>query len=389
VLSPPRSGAVRPLRILLAPSAYYPHVGGIEETTRQLARHYRQGGHHVSVLTNRWPHGVPPREDLDGVGVTRLTFPLPASGLRDVARFLVMALPAAATFMRHVRAERPDVLHVIGAGPQSVYAALLHRYLGTRVVFTGQGELEFDAQRVFERSLMLRLGLHRMLKTADAVTACSDYVLRGLQTFGEMSAEGVVIPNGVDPGDFDVPPRRNDDLGRYVLAVGRLVPQKGFDVLLDAFTSKSLNRLTLVIAGDGMERQRLETKADDLGIRDHVRFLGSVDRQGVARLLGGAFLFALPSRGEPFGIALLEAMAAGVPSVATAAGGIPEFAYDGENALLVPPNDAGALSAALVRLSSDRLLRQRLSTAGRLTASAITWTSIANQYQRVYRRTIA
>ena len=197
-----------------------------------------------------------------------------------------------------------------------------------------------------------------------------------------------MIPNGVDPDEFDVAPAADNELGEYVFAVGRLVPQKGFDVLLDAFASSSLDGLKLTIAGDGVERQRLEARTDELGLRCRVRFVGMVDRSRLAGLLCGARAFAFPSRGEAFGIALLEAMAAGVPSVAAAAGGIPEFVRDGENALLVPPDDASALARALARLSSDEALRRRLSVAGRRTASALTWTDIAGRYDRVYRRSL-
>ena len=154
----------RPIRVVLAPSAYYPHVGGIEETTRQLALAYRRLGHSVSVLTNRWPQGVREYELLDSVEVTRLAFPLPAANAKSAVRFLAAAPAAIVALIRHVRAERPDVLHVIGAGPQAVYVSMLYRWLGVRVIFTGQGELTFDAHRVFQRSATLRLGLRRMLR---------------------------------------------------------------------------------------------------------------------------------------------------------------------------------------------------------------------------------
>src|SRR5947209_19478670 len=85
----------RPLRVLLAPSAYYPHVGGIEELTRQLALALRVRGHEVSVLTNRWPPGVSASETLDAIEVTRLTFPLPSASPLAAGRFLAAGVPAA------------------------------------------------------------------------------------------------------------------------------------------------------------------------------------------------------------------------------------------------------------------------------------------------------
>jgi len=375
-----------PRRVLLAPSAYFPHVGGIEELTRQLALALRGRGHEVAVLSNLWPPTLRPYESLDGFDLTRLAFPLPASNPLAVGRFLGSAPRAALALLRHVRRWRPDVLHVIGAGPQAVYVAGLDSLLRVPLVFTAQGELTFDASGIFERSLMLRVGLRRMLTRADAVTACSSYVLATLDAFGEVRAGGAVIPNGVEPRDF-APASDSDadhEFGRYILGIGRLVPQKGFDVLVEAFADRGLEGLSLVVAGDGVERRALEARAGALGVASRVHFVGWTDRKGVARLLSHAHAFAFPSRGEAFGIALLEAMAAGVPAVAAAAGGIPEFARNDQNALLVPADDPPALARALVRLSKDHELRARLRSGGRRTASQLSWSSIARRYECVY-----
>ena len=373
----------RRLRVLLAPSAYYPHVGGIEELTRQLALELNSRGHHVAVLTNRWPEGVVRSEVLDGIPVTRLRFPLPSVRVGSVARFLATSPGAALALLRHVREWRADLVHVIGAGPPSVYLAMLHGHLRTRLVFTGQGELTFDSQGVFEQSATLRAGLRRMLREADAVTACSAFVLRDLQAAGKIAGVTRVIPNGVDPDEF-AGVAAEGAFAPYVLAVGRLVPQKGFDVLLEAFRSDSLSELNLVIAGEGFERVRLEARVRELGLASRVHLIGSVDRTRLAQLLGGARVFAFPSRGEAFGIALLEAMAAGVPAVAAAAGGVPELARAEENALLVPTDEPAALAAALARLATDDKLRSHLISGGLTTAATLAWSRIADLYEETY-----
>ncbi len=384
----PRLLPWRRLRILLVPSAYYPHVGGIEELTRKLALALSARGHNVAVLTNQWPPGVRRSEVLGGIEVTRLAFPLPAMQPFAVARFLATSPTAALALLRHIRRWRPEVVHVIGAGPPSVYLATLHSLLEPRLVFTAQGEQTFDAHGIFERSATLRLGLRRVLGRADAVTACSAFVMRHLIQTKKIRAPTYVIPNGVEPDEFaDASPEK--DFGDYVLAVGRLVPQKGFDVLLDAFASEQLAGLNLILVGEGFERARLEARAVELGLDSRVQFLGSVDRPRLAQLLRGASVFAFPSRGEAFGIALLEAMAAGVPAVAAAAGGVPEFARDDENALLVQPENASALAEAIARLVSDTGLRDRLIVGGRATATDSAWSRIADRYEDVYLRALA
>src|SRR5919204_3747617 len=137
------------LRILLVPSAYYPHVGGIEELTRQLALAFRARGHQAAVLTNRWPPGAQRSEVLDGTDVTRLRFPLPAKRPSAALHFLATSPAAAIALLRQIRRWRPDIVHVIGAGPPSAYLAALHTRLRAPLVFTAAGELTFDAHRVF------------------------------------------------------------------------------------------------------------------------------------------------------------------------------------------------------------------------------------------------
>ena len=339
------------------------------------------------MLTNRWPPGTKRHEVLNGIDVTRLRFPLPAKRPFAAFRFLASSPAAAAALLRHIHRWRADIVHVIGAGPPSAYLAALHARLRAPLVFTAQGELTFDAHRVFERSATLLAGLRWMLHHADAVTACSGFVMRDLEKLQEIRAPSYVIPNGVEPGDFaNAPPEVGFD--PYVLGVGRLVPQKGFDVLIDALAADEVAQLNLVLAGDGFERDDLRARAVELGIDSRVRFVGTVARARIERLLRGARVFALPSRQEPFGIALLEAMAAGVPAVATAAGGIPEFARDGVNALLIQPDNAKALAAAIARAAFDLELRARVIAGGHATAEAHAWGRIADQYEEVYRRAL-
>jgi glycosyltransferase involved in cell wall biosynthesis len=374
------------MRVLLAPSAYHPQVGGIEELTRQLALALQTRGHETVVLTNRWPDGLIESEVIGGVAVKRLRFPLPAMRLPALMRFIIEAPPAAWAVAHHVRDWRAEVVHVIGAGPQSAYFGMLANRLGAPLVLTTQGELSFDAHDVFEHSATLRVGLRRTVRQARVVTACSAYALRDLDAFVSPTCPSMVIPNGVDPAEFAGADAAESDLGRYVLGVGRLVPQKGFDLLIDAFATTELAGMNLVIAGDGYERGALARRAVARGIADRVHLLGTVDRSRLPTLMRGAHAFALPSRGEPFGIALLEAMAAGVPAVATAAGGVPEFATDEMNALLVPPDDVGALSSALGRVATDVQLRSGLVAEGMRTAGRLAWRKIAQRYEAVYEQ---
>ena len=156
-----------------------------------------------------------------------------------------------------------------------------------------------------------------------------------------------------------------DDGGLLVLSVGRLVEQKGHIYLLEAIPAivEQFPKTVFAIAGDGGQRAELEIRCEQLGISPSVRFLGT--RSDVPELLQVADIFVLPSLWEGFPIALLEAMEAGLPVIATQVEGVEEIVIDGANGLLLPPGDPEALQNALQRMLAQPDLRVNLGAAGR------------------------
>jgi glycosyltransferase involved in cell wall biosynthesis len=148
-----------------------------------------------------------------------------------------------------------------------------------------------------------------------------------------------------------------------VATVAHLIPQKGVDHLLRAL-AQMRRRARLQVIGDGPEASRLSALAAELGIGDRVQLLGL--RDDVAEVLQAADVFVHPAIwGEAFGLTIAEAMATGLPVVASRVGGIPELVTHGETGLLVPPGDAGALAGALDRLAADGEERARLGANAR------------------------
>jgi glycosyltransferase involved in cell wall biosynthesis len=171
----------------------------------------------------------------------------------------------------------------------------------------------------------------------------------------------VVIHNGVP---LDVPRRPSRDTTPVtLLSVGRLRAPKDFLTLVRAMAALEPGSAGLRIAGDGPERAALADEVARLGLESTVELLGT--RTDVAELLAGADVFVLSSDSEGLPMSVLEAMAAGLPVVASAVGGVPEAVRDGETGTLVPPGDSAALAHALRRLVSDPALRDRLGEAGR------------------------
>jgi len=210
---------------------------------------------------------------------------------------------------------------------------------------------EFALQQKFER--------------AEFIFAISDYcrsqILRLLPS--EQWSKVHVVRLGVDTGRFVASPSSSQH-PIVIGCVGRLVPAKAQRLLLEAIAQlKSAVRLEIV--GDGPDRGVLETAARELGIADHVHFHGALSHAATEDVLRRVNLFVLPSFAEGIPVALMEAMALGIPCISTYVAGIPELIQDGVDGLLVPAGNGEALCAAIAQLVRDESLRIKLGQAAR------------------------
>jgi GalNAc-alpha-(1->4)-GalNAc-alpha-(1->3)-diNAcBac-PP-undecaprenol alpha-1,4-N-acetyl-D-galactosaminyltransferase len=169
----------------------------------------------------------------------------------------------------------------------------------------------------------------------------------------------------------------------YVLAAGRLVPQKGFDVLIRAFALAGVPGAGLAIAGEGPELRQLQGLAAELGLENRVRFLGN--QPDLPGLMGSAQLFVLPSRYEGLPNVLLEALASGVATIATDTAGARTILRDGEFGLLVPRDDAAALGSAISLLLNDHEQRRRFAAAGRAAVAPFEYGRVLAAWEAVLR----
>jgi colanic acid/amylovoran biosynthesis glycosyltransferase len=265
-----------------------------------------------------------------------------------------------------LRARDLKHVHVHFANAASTIS-LLYAHFGEREgatwSFTMHGPAEFDHVGSFR--------LTEKVARARFVVCISDFARSQLMklTSPEQWLKLRVIRCGVDPVLFQSPPgrdqRQRDRL--TVLCVGRMAPDKGQALLIDALTELSASaagRVRVVIAGDGPERAELRRRAARL--RDlEVRFPGVVGQDRILSLYADADIFCLPSLAEGLPVVLMEAMAMELPVVTTRIMGIPELVTDRVCGLLVPPGRADALAAALVELLEDDELRLSLGRAGR------------------------
>jgi glycosyltransferase involved in cell wall biosynthesis len=230
--------------------------------------------------------------------------------------------------------------------------------------------------------------IRRALRRGAHVHAVSEFVASEVTDVFAVGADRVhVVPNGIDraaPGNASAG-HRVAGSERYVLAVGTIEPRKDFPLLVDAFdmVAADIPDVRLVIAGqDGWGAEAFDAALARAHNRDRVVRTGWVDDQGRADLLAGASVFAYPSLYEGFGLPPLEAMAAGVPVVATRAGALPQVL--GDAAAYVEPGDADGLAGAIATLLTDAAPRAALIDRGRTQAAQYSWDACAAGVVHLY-----
>lgn len=372
----------RPLRILAFCDWYAPGTGGgAERVAHEVYRRLCGREHDVLVVTQRhagapWQDERPPRYALPAVDLRR------ATGLQVSA-----TLGAARRLDSLVRTFRPDVLHAHSLQfSTTVLAARLARRQHLPLVVTAH-IAGFEHLPEPWRTIA---GLHDrlvggfVLRRAHTVTAVSDAVAAHLADHRPPVPPIVVIPNGVDLARFASDAGRPDDATRLVL-IGRLVANKGADVAIQALPiiAHHIPGIHLDVLGDGPLRSHLEARASSMRVRDRVRFHGHVDDVAAHLQQGGVLI--RPSLTEGMPLAVLEAMAAGLPVIASSVPGNRTLIEDGTTGILVPPADHEALAHAVIRLAGDEVLRQRLTDAGRRLAETHTWDDTAAGIEAVLR----
>ena len=309
---------------------------------------------------------------------------IPALG-REIAPLGDLA--ALAELVRSIRRERPAIVHThtSKAGFIGRLAAVIARV--PAVIHQPHGHIFYGYYS--PRRTAVFTALERMAaRWTDRIITLTDrgaaeHLARGIGR----AEQYVTVPSGVPTAELraTAPPRGEararlglDPDAFVVVGLGRLVPIKGFDLLVRALpaVAEQVPSARVLLVGDGAERQRLEAVAASLDVTRQLRLAG--ETLDVAAYLAAADVVAVPSRNEGMGRVIVEAMALGLPVVATAVGGIPAVVTDGECGRLIAPEDVDALSAALIELGRDPALRRKLGEAAVRRAEAFS-TSVARE----------
>lgn len=351
--------------------------GGVQAHVRDLAAHLRGEGEEVVVL-GPGADLLPGGRDLGsavGVPVNESVAPValsPGALWRTVAS---------------LRDLRPDLVHVHEPAVPVVSPAAV---LGSPGPVVGTYHAWSTRKRAYRFTRPVTRRLFARLDAAVAVSpAAQAFHAAGL---GVPRRALRVVPNGLDVGAYAqaAPDPAWDDDVRRILFLGRLEPRKGLAHLLRAFTRLKIDRpdLELVVAGEGPERDRCEQLLPRR-LRADVAFLGYVVDEDKRRLLRSCDVLVAPSLGgESFGMVLVEALAAGLPVVASDIPGYRTVITDGRDGRLVPPGDAGALARAIETLLANPSLAAALVEEGRRTVQAYDWSVVVGELRSVYQRVL-
>ena len=358
------------------------YPGGVRTHVRHLAREFSRMGHEVAILA--------PASGVQGPLIERNVYamggaiPVPFNG--SIARIALRPL-LVGRVRRVLLRERFDVLHVHEPLIPGLPLAALHAsdvpvvgtfHAAARLGPTSTPALAYTCARPF-----LLPSFRRLAGRIAVSPAASRFVAHFFD------GDYRLIPNGIDLEEFTpsvVPWPAYMDGQQNILFVGRLEKRKGARSLLDAIPAirERFPQTRFLFVGEGPLRAGLERLAEREGWRD-VIFPGYVTDEELPRYFASAHVFCAPALGgESQGIVLLEAMACGVPVVATAIEGYRTVMQDGANGLLAAPGESASLAASLGRLLEDEPLRQRLRAAGLHTARAYAWPDIARRVLEYY-----
>jgi glycosyltransferase involved in cell wall biosynthesis len=373
------------MRVALVGDHYYPDMGGAPHYAFELSLQLAKLGIEAVMITHAHP-GQPEEEEIAGVKIKRV-------------KGLVLNNPhcaASPLVFRHchkyILDGRFDIVH--GLDIYSTMAQMVIRFAHKhRIPCVLTCHTVMDS--LFSIFLQRPMGL--ALRRADRLIAVSQASAHFSRLLGFHEKRITVVPNGVDlscfNGEIDAFVMREElSIGDEPLVVtaSRLIKRKNPNLLISAFAKvlKVVPDAKLAIAGSGREQDNLSRQVKGLNIANSVFMVGELLKERVAQLMAAADVFVLPSKMESFGLALLEASAAGVPVVCSNAGGVPEVFQDGFNALLYPPGDDIAMAKAIIRLIQDRELAKTISANAVETASKFTWEMAAERTIRVYEEVL-
>ncbi len=385
------------MNILFVTPFFPPQTGGVATYLEDIRRSLSDRGHHVVVLRSGDSDKITPcPHNNSGLVYQFYMRPawFPATPMKGLAATSYFFFPTLWRLGRFLADHKIEIVCLEYPLPNVFYFQLLRFWKRFKLLVGIHGDdvLSLHLLRESEQQIV-----RRCIRRNDWLLAHSSSLLSQTEKIvGGLTANRSYLPIGVDTEGLRAMARNGQihhALPRepFVLTVAKLYERKGVDILLQALhqIKSNVNGCRFVIAGDGPEEARLKQMSVDLKVDDMVLFLGEVLGEDIPGLISQCEFFLLPSRSEPFGIVLLEAMTFGKAIVATNVGGIPEFVTTGHNGVLVPSCDVGALASEIEHMLADKELRSRLGACGlRLVEQQYDYRNLVVRYEQLFEKVL-
>jgi len=342
--------------------------------TYYTAKYLSELGHEIHVITTSLDHKNSNNDD-----ETFIIHRVPTLGAEPVNAILFQML-----VVKKIVSIKPDIIHVqnIALG---LSAWVVKKYFKTPYLVYGRGSDVYGSWPL--KKIISKV----VLRTADAVVALSENMRREIKNIEQRDV--IIIPNGIELGRFQYESKDSirktlkfNDEDKIIIFVGNLRKVKGVEYLIESMkeiTEKEKNA-KLIILGDGEERSDLEELVSTLFMDKYIKFLGRISNESIPKYMMASDLFVLPSVSESFGIVNLEAMASGLPIVATKVGGVPEIIKENINGLLVEPRNSIDLSLKIIKLLHNQPLAKKISNNNKSYVKNFSWVSVILKLNNVY-----
>lgn len=363
------------MKIAILVSMYLPKwLGGAELATKYIAEHLLKGGSEVYILTSQ-DKGLLREERRGKLFVQRISYPK--------IKILGVALFWLKLFFS-LRKIRPDIIHCQGL--QIAPSALLaKKFLGLPYLVYCHGS---DVYLPWKFKSLIS---EQVLKNANAVVALTEDMKKKVEEL--YNRKIFVIPNGIELKNFK---NLSKDIARqklklakeekFLVFVGTLKQVKGLKYLIEAvkILKGKMPEMRLLIIGEGGEKENLQEQVEKLKLKQNVIFFGKLANEKIPEYMIASDIFVLPSLSEGLPVTVLEAMAAGLPIVATQVGGLPEIVKQGQNGFLVEAKEPEILAQKILTLLSDEKLRNSMSLNNQKEAKKYSWDLIVAKLINLY-----